>query len=91
MGGSWDATNVVDGQVAVITPIGVDHARYLGERPEIAVEKAGIIKPGSTSSCAVQRGGHGVLVGSGGRGRRHPLREGVDFGVTTGSRPSAGS
>ncbi|HEX6876139.1 MAG TPA: Mur ligase family protein, partial [Nocardioidaceae bacterium] len=34
MGGSWDATNVADGKVAVITPISVDHARYLGDRPE---------------------------------------------------------
>ncbi len=30
MGGSWDATNVVDATVAVITPIAVDHASYLG-------------------------------------------------------------
>lgn len=44
MGGRWDATNVVDAPVAVITPIGVDHAEYLGETiAEIAAEKAGII------------------------------------------------
>ncbi|MGV1088431.1 MAG: bifunctional tetrahydrofolate synthase/dihydrofolate synthase [Mycobacterium sp.] len=44
MGGSWDATNVVDALVAVITPIGIDHADYLGETlAEIAAEKAGII------------------------------------------------
>ena len=30
MGGSWDATNVVDGQVAVVTPIAIDHERFLG-------------------------------------------------------------
>ena len=55
MGGSWDATNVADGQVAVVTPIGVDHARYLGDRPEIiAVEKAGIIKAGSHVVVAEQ-------------------------------------
>jgi len=55
MGGSWDATNVADGQVAVVTPIGVDHARYLGDRPEIiAVEKAGIIKAGSHLVIAEQ-------------------------------------
>ncbi|MEO6471029.1 MAG: folylpolyglutamate synthase/dihydrofolate synthase family protein [Aeromicrobium sp.] len=55
MGGSWDATNVADGQVAVITPIGIDHARYLGDNPEtIAVEKAGIIKPGSRVVVAEQ-------------------------------------
>ena len=55
MGGSWDATNVADGQVAVVTPIGVDHARYLGDQPEIiAVEKAGIIKAGSHVVVAEQ-------------------------------------
>ncbi|NKX90274.1 bifunctional folylpolyglutamate synthase/dihydrofolate synthase [Nocardia coubleae] len=45
MGGTWDATNVIDGQVAVITPIGLDHTEYLGPDLEsIAKEKAGIIK-----------------------------------------------
>src|ERR1700712_963303 len=44
MGGRWDATNVVDAPVAVITPIGVDHVDYLGDTiAEIAAEKAGII------------------------------------------------
>jgi dihydrofolate synthase/folylpolyglutamate synthase len=31
MGGTWDATNVADGTVAVVTPIGLDHTRYLGD------------------------------------------------------------
>ncbi|WP_425301489.1 bifunctional tetrahydrofolate synthase/dihydrofolate synthase [Nocardia cyriacigeorgica] len=45
MGGTWDATNVIDGQVAVITPIGLDHMDYLGpDLTAIAREKAGIIK-----------------------------------------------
>jgi len=45
MGGSWDATSVVDGTVVVITPIGMDHAEYLGATVgEIAAEKAGIIR-----------------------------------------------
>ena len=44
LGGRWDATNVVDAPVAVITPIGVDHTDYLGDTiAEIAAEKAGII------------------------------------------------
>lgn len=44
MGGRWDATNVVDAPVAVITPIGIDHTEYLGDTvAEIAGEKAGII------------------------------------------------
>ena len=49
MGGAWDATNVIDAKVAVLTPIAVDHAKYLGETPAaIALEKVGIIKPGAT-------------------------------------------
>ena len=44
LGGRWDATNVVDAPVAVITPIGIDHTEYLGDTiAEIAAEKAGII------------------------------------------------
>ncbi|MER6665197.1 folylpolyglutamate synthase/dihydrofolate synthase family protein [Amycolatopsis japonica] len=55
LGGSWDATNVVDGDVAVITPIGVDHVEYFGGSPaKAAVEKAGIIKPGSVAVIAEQ-------------------------------------
>lgn len=47
MGGRWDATNVIDSTVAVITPIGLDHTDYLGDTlAEIAGEKAGIISPG---------------------------------------------
>ena len=48
MGGRLDATNAIDApDCAVITNIGLDHTQYLGETPEqIALEKAGIIKPG---------------------------------------------
>ena len=45
MGGQWDATNVVNADVSVITPIGLDHMEYLGDTiAEIATTKAGIIK-----------------------------------------------
>ena len=45
MGGEWDATNVVDADVSVIMPIGLDHTEYLGNTlTEIAATKAGIIK-----------------------------------------------
>ena len=45
MGGQWDATNVVDADVSVMMPIGLDHMEYLGETlTEIAQTKAGIIK-----------------------------------------------
>ncbi|WP_109506520.1 bifunctional folylpolyglutamate synthase/dihydrofolate synthase [Nocardioides speluncae] len=56
LGGSWDATNVVDAQVAVVLPIAVDHAKYLGDQPAgIAQEKAGIIKEGATLVLAQQQ------------------------------------
>lgn len=55
MGGSWDATNVADGTVSVITPISLDHTDRLGpDIPSIAGEKAGIIKPGATTVLAQQ-------------------------------------
>ena len=49
MGGSWDATNLVAGDVAIITPIGMDHVAELGPTlADIAGEKAGILKEGRT-------------------------------------------
>lgn len=46
MGGRWDATNVIDSEVAVVMPVAMDHTDYLGNSlSEIAAEKAGIIKP----------------------------------------------
>src|SRR3954452_20970414 len=48
--GRWDATNVVDAQVAVVTNIGMDHNEFAGPTlADIAREKAGIIKPGSAA------------------------------------------
>ena len=55
LGGRWDATNVIGSDVAVITPIGRDHERWLGSSiTEIAREKAGVIKDGSTVIVAHQ-------------------------------------
>ncbi|MCK2241151.1 bifunctional folylpolyglutamate synthase/dihydrofolate synthase [Crossiella sp. S99.2] len=55
LGGSWDATNVADGRVAVICPIAIDHVDFLGgDLAGIAKEKAGIIKPGCTVVMAEQ-------------------------------------
>lgn len=46
--GRWDATNVCEAQVAVVTNIGVDHTEYAGPtKLHIATEKAGIVKPNS--------------------------------------------
>jgi dihydrofolate synthase/folylpolyglutamate synthase len=46
--GRWDATNVADGQVAVVTNVGKDHTNGRGDwRRRVAEEKAGVVKPGS--------------------------------------------
>jgi dihydrofolate synthase/folylpolyglutamate synthase len=83
MGGSWDATNVADAAVAVVLPIAIDHARYLGDTAvQIAFEKAGIIKPGSAVVLAEQTPEVAAVlqeriteVGA------TAVREGIDFGV----------
>lgn len=49
LGGRWDATNVVNADVSVITGIALDHTSYLGDtQKEIAAEKAAIVKDGGT-------------------------------------------
>ena len=83
MGGSWDATNVVDAQVAVVTPIALDHTDRLGKTPgAIAEEKAGIIKKDSTVVMAQQSLDAAQTL------LRHAVdvdatvaREGMEFGV----------
>ena len=55
LGGAWDATNVADGVVSVVTPVALDHQRLLGDTVEdIAHEKKGIIKPGGFAVVANQ-------------------------------------
>ncbi|MGP7998373.1 MAG: bifunctional folylpolyglutamate synthase/dihydrofolate synthase [Streptosporangiaceae bacterium] len=83
LGGTWDSTNVADGAVAVVTPIALDHTRWLGDTIEqIAGEKAGIIKPGAVAVLAQQPVTaaevllrRAVSVGA------SVLREGIEFGV----------
>jgi dihydrofolate synthase/folylpolyglutamate synthase len=85
MGGSWDATNVVDATVSVITPIAIDHTRFLGDTIEqIATEKAGIIK-----ADAITVAGHQlepdaveVVVDRANDVGSRLVVEGTDFGVT---------
>ncbi|PYL30568.1 MAG: bifunctional folylpolyglutamate synthase/dihydrofolate synthase, partial [Verrucomicrobia bacterium] len=56
IGGRLDATNAIQSDVSVITPIDFDHEQWLGKTiPQIATEKAGIIKPGVSVVCAPQR------------------------------------
>lgn len=55
MGGEWDATNIVESKVSVITPIDLDHTSMLGsDLATIAATKAGIIKANSRVVSAVQ-------------------------------------
>ncbi|MBB2913065.1 dihydrofolate synthase/folylpolyglutamate synthase [Streptosporangium becharense] len=83
MGGSFDATNVADGAVAVITPISLDHVDYLGPDVEtIAGEKAGIIKPGATAVFAQQElPAATVLLHRASEVGATVAREGLEFGV----------
>jgi dihydrofolate synthase / folylpolyglutamate synthase len=57
LGGSWDATNVIEApEVCVITPISLEHTTILGDTTEaIARDKAGIIKPGAICVLAPQK------------------------------------
>jgi folylpolyglutamate synthase/dihydrofolate synthase len=83
MGGLWDNTNVADGAVAVITPISLDHTRYLGDTiGEIAAQKAGIIKPGAIAVLAQQPAAAAeVLLRQVADVGATVAREGLEFGV----------
>ncbi|WP_150242963.1 bifunctional folylpolyglutamate synthase/dihydrofolate synthase [Nocardiopsis quinghaiensis] len=83
MGGRWDATNVVDGDVAVVTPVGIDHTEYLPDTLEgIAEEKAGIIKPDSVVVLAEQPlPAAEVLLRNAVEIGAQVAREGLEFGV----------
>ena len=83
MGGAWDATNLVDGEVAVVTPIGMDHVAELGPTLEdIAGEKAGILKPGSTAVFREQEpAAEAVLAGRAAEAGSTPRWEGKDWEV----------
>ena len=83
LGGSWDATNVADAGVAVVTPIDLDHTHLLGRTiTEITQEKAGIIKPGAHAILAGQSiEAAEVLLARCAEVGALPQREGVDFGV----------
>jgi dihydrofolate synthase/folylpolyglutamate synthase len=83
LGGTWDATNVADGVVAVVGPVAIDHTRYLGDTvEEIAAEKAGIIKPGALAVLAQQSlPAAEVLLRRVSEAGATVAREGFEFGV----------
>src|SRR3712207_3249062 len=83
MGGTWDATNVVDARVAVVTPVALDHAEYLGpDVGTIAGEKAGVIKPDAVAVLARQQpAALDALVRRAVEVEAVVAREGTEFGV----------
>lgn len=63
LGGRWDATNIIDAPVAVVTPIGIDHVEFLGpDLASIANEKAGIIKRHKLDAMTGEAGADTVAV-----------------------------
>jgi dihydrofolate synthase / folylpolyglutamate synthase len=85
VGGTWDCTNVADGAVAVVTPISIDHVRYLGNTvTAIAADKSGIIKPGAVAVLAQQPlDAAEVLLRRVAEVGATVAREGLEFGVTS--------
>ncbi len=83
LGGEWDATNVADGAVSVVTPIDLDHTDRLGDTPgEIAQEKSGIIKPQGFLVSAAQDPDAAQVLLEKAQELGVPFRfEGVEFGV----------
>jgi dihydrofolate synthase/folylpolyglutamate synthase len=83
MGGEWDSTNVADGDVAVFTPIALDHMDRLGSTiKEIAQTKSGIIKPGAIVISSEQPDeAMSVLVAKAAQTAEKLLTYGKDFEV----------
>lgn len=83
LGGITDATNVGDGQVSVVTPISLDHTDLLGDTVyDIALEKAGIIKPGGFLVSSEQEADAAQVLLEKAREVGAEYRfEGVEFGV----------
>ncbi|MDT7545927.1 MAG: dihydrofolate synthase / folylpolyglutamate synthase, partial [Actinomycetota bacterium] len=83
LGGSWDATNVVQAATCIVTPIGLDHVPLLGTTvAEVATEKAGIIHPGATVVLAAQPPEAAeVLLRRAVEVGATVAREGLEFGV----------
>ncbi|MHB2022317.1 MAG: bifunctional folylpolyglutamate synthase/dihydrofolate synthase [Mycobacteriales bacterium] len=83
LGGRFDATNVFDGQVAVVTPVDFDHMHLLGSTiAEIAAEKAGIIKSEAAAVIGPQLPeAQEVLLARVAEVGARPYRFGADFGL----------
>lgn len=80
LGGARDTTNVVDAEVAVVTNVGLDHVGIIGPtRLDIATEKAGIVKPGST--LVLGESDPEIVAVFEAAGAARTLRRGPDFDV----------
>lgn len=92
MGGTWDATNVADAQVAVVLPVDLDHMHILGDTiAEIAHEKAGIIKADSVAVLAAQKPEAArVLMQRCQEVGARPVLEGMHFSVVSRSQAVGG-
>ena len=99
MGGRWDATNIADGAVSIVTNVSLDHTELLGPtREHIASEKAGIVKPGATLVLGeTDPGLYDIFVAEGPRrrgwpgatSRSSPTRQRLGGGSSTCARPAA--
>jgi len=85
MGGTWDATSVCRPQVAVITPVDLDHQEFLGETlAEIAGEKAGIVANSESVVLGPQAPeAAAILIAACEGAELVPARFGVEYGVNT--------
>jgi dihydrofolate synthase/folylpolyglutamate synthase len=80
LGGSGDATNVVDAAVAVVTNVSIDHVEYIGPTlDDIAIEKAGIVKPDSI--LVLGETDPGLVPHFLARESQRVVRRDIDFGV----------
>jgi dihydrofolate synthase/folylpolyglutamate synthase len=82
MGGTWDATNVIDSLVQVITPISLDHRELGSTLAEVATEKSGILRAGGTAILSSQsKEAAAVLLKRAAELEMTVAREGLEFGV----------
>ncbi len=80
--GRWDATNVVEPDVCVVTNVGLDHAEYAGPTlVDIAREKSGIVKPGATLVLGETDPELAAVFAAAGPARL--LRRDIDFGLNS--------
>lgn len=82
LGGRLDAVNIIDAEVAVITPIGLDHQAYLGDdRESIGREKAGVMRSGQTVVCSDRQPPESLFAAAADADVRL-IRIGADFDVS---------